>query len=381
MKKHRVIKMFYLSLVQTLILFLLAGCWSYNTIEDLNFVAGASLDSGEDGKIKSTLQLILPQSNNKGQNTGGGSQKPYINVSATGDSLEPIGWDTTLTREGIIFGAHEKVVIISEDLARYNSIRQLIDLYYRDIDIRGNTLIFIANGRADETLDLQEPNIIPAFRILEIANQQLTTKVPKPTSLINILSKMEADSSFLIQRIVSAEGDVNFDGAAVIHGKTNKLIGYFNKEELEGFNWLTGESKGGSVKAQTKEPVQYQVESMESKIEPIVKGNQILFKVKIETEGRIAENWKKSYRLFQNKDVKQLEKEIEKEIKGLVGNTIKKMQEEYEVDVGGFGNRLRIKYPKVWARMKDDWDEKFSTTPIHYSVKVVIKDYGMIGSD
>jgi spore germination protein len=63
-----------------------------------------------------------------------------------------------------------------------------------------------------------------------------------------------------------------------------------------------------------------------------------------------------------------------------VNRTTKKMQKEYKVDVGGFGNQLRIHYPKVWEKEKKDWDQKFSKVPIEYNVNVKIQDYGMVGT-
>ncbi|MED3872844.1 Ger(x)C family spore germination C-terminal domain-containing protein, partial [Priestia megaterium] len=53
---------------------------------------------------------------------------------------------------------------------------------------------------------------------------------------------------------------------------------------------------------------------------------------------------------------------------------------EYKVDVAGFGNRLRIKHPRVWRRVKENWDQTFSEVPINYDVKLTIKDYGTSGS-
>ncbi|MEI4624149.1 Ger(x)C family spore germination C-terminal domain-containing protein, partial [Bacillus cereus] len=45
-------------------------------------------------------------------------------------------------------------------------------------------------------------------------------------------------------------------------------------------------------------------------------------------------------------------------------------------DVAGFGNRLRIEEPKVWEKVKKDWDQTFSRVPIKYHVNVTIQDYG-----
>lgn len=382
MKKFNQTRLYYIVPMFVFLLLLLTGCWSSKPIEDLNFVVGSSIDKEEDGKLKSTLQYVIPKAIDS-SDSGPTNQKPYINVSEIGVSLEPIGWETTLKKEGFIFGSHQKTVIIGEDLAREVNLRELTDLYYRDIDIRGSTLIFISKGRADRTLETKEANVIPALRIVEIANQELTTRVLRHTSLIKTWGKMNSGTSFLIQRIDSTKGEVEFIGAAVIKGKKNKMVGVFDKEEVEGINWITGEGKMGSVNAfgEKKDKTYYQIESMKSQIQPHVEGDSISFDVTIESEGRIAEYWNPYLKpAFKNENVKRIEKAAEREVKRLVENVTQKMQEEYQVDVGGFGNQLRIKYPQVWEVVKKDWDEKFSQVPITFDVKLTIKDYGMIGS-
>jgi spore germination protein len=74
------------------------------------------------------------------------------------------------------------------------------------------------------------------------------------------------------------------------------------------------------------------------------------------------------------------QKTSEKKVKHLVRNVLEKMQKEYQVDVAGFGNRLRIRHPRVWMRVKENWDQTFSGVPINYDVKLMIKDYGASGS-
>lgn len=380
LKMNRII---YVVSIEFFLLLLLTGCWSSKNIEDLNIIIGSSVDREEDGKISSTLQYVVPQALSAGKNGGASQSKPYFNISDKGVSLEPIGWETTLKKEGIIFGAHQKIIIIGENLAREINLEEVMDLFYRDSDIRGSALVFIAKGKANKTLELKDTTIIPATHIAEIANQQLTTRLLKPLTLTKAFGIMEGGTSFLLQRLVATKGEVKFDGAAIIKGKKNTMIGVFNKKELEGINWLTGDSIGGAVKAynqETDHPVFYQVISMKSRIEPNVKGDNISFHVNIESEGRIAEYWNKYAKpAFDNKNVKKIEKDAEKEVIRLVEHVVKKMQEEYQVDVAGFGNQLRIKYPRVWEKVKGDWDQKFSEIPIDYTVKLTIKDFGMIG--
>ncbi|WP_163100428.1 Ger(x)C family spore germination protein [Peribacillus alkalitolerans] len=365
------------------LLIVLSGCWSSTPIEELNFIAGTAIDKGENGRIKTTFQYVVPSAIGKG-NEGATLQKPYLNVSGVADSLDPIAWETTLKKEGKIFSAHSKAVVIGEELAREINLRQLTDLLYRDIDIRGSRLIFVSKGRADKTLVTKEPNVIPALKIVEIATQQSTTRLLKPTTLTSVWGKMNSGTSYLLQQVEIKEGEVQFDGAAIFNGKTNLMIGTFNKKEIEGINWITGEGKGGSIKAYLKEaekPTYFQIEGMKSKIKPKVKGEKISFDVTIESEGRVAEYWNPYLKpLFKNKNVKPIEKAAEKEVKRLVENVTKKMQKEYKVEVAGFGNRLRIEYPKLWEKVKKDWDKEFSTIPVKYHVDITVKDYGNIGA-
>lgn len=359
-------------------LIFLTSCWSYQPIEDVNFVAGAALDAEKGGKISSTLQYVVPHEKGGGQASMSG-HKQYENIKEVGDALEPIGWETTLKKEGSIFGAHEKIVVIGEELARKIDMEQLVDLYYRDIDIRGSTLVFIADGKAYKTLESEAHDIVPSYQINEIANQQLSTRMLRQTSLILMLSNMESDSSFVLQRLTTEKGEVKFDGAAVIKGKTNKLIGFLNKKEIEGLNLITGDSKSGSIRSHGKKPVYLQIQQIKSKITPHVKGNNISFQVNVSIDGRISEDWKQSFNLFKDTTIKQVEKDIEKEASSLIEHTINRMQDDLVVDIGGFGNELRIHHPRVWQRVKKDWDERFKTTPVTTNINIHITDYGMIG--
>ena len=75
-------------------------------------------------------------------------------------------------------------------------------------------------------------------------------------------------------------------------------------------------------------------------------------------------------------NLKKEEKAIEKEVKHLVHHVTKKIQKEYQVDIAGFGNQLRIKHPRTWEKVKKDWDRTFSKVPIKYHINVTIQDYG-----
>ncbi|MED3942463.1 Ger(x)C family spore germination protein [Priestia megaterium] len=392
---------FLLVFLSVFLLVPLTGCWSSHEIEERSLGVGVALDKGKESMIEkefdeqgggyarknlitSTYQLITPQVASSTTKQGGPQQKSYVNVSETGDSAFQMLRELSLRSDTPLTSPHMKVMVIGEALARSYSLEQLVDQSLRDNDFRPSCLMFISKGRASDTLESKTAGEIPAFRLSEmVENSYRTTRILPPMPLIKLESKIQSRSSFLLQNVVSANGEIKFGGAAIIKGKTNKMIGFLNEEELDGLTWITGKGKGGLVKSfdeKTGQLIVYEIESMKSHIEPHVKGNSISFNVHIESEGRLSENWVVSGNPLKNQFLQKVQKNSEKKVKHLVRNTVEKMQKEYKVDVAGFGNQLRIKRPRVWMRVKANWDQTFSEVPINYDVKLMIKDYGASGS-
>ncbi|ENQ3106913.1 Ger(x)C family spore germination protein [Bacillus cereus] len=392
---------FLLVLPAVLLLFSLTGCWSSHEIEELGFEVGLAFDKGKESAaekaleekaegyskkniITTTYQFVKPQSSSGGGKGGTSGQKAYTNVSETGDSLHQMIREVSLRRDRPVIFHHTKVMVISANLARTYSLKKLLDLYLRDNEIRPSCLVLISKERASKTLEMKEKGEIPALRLYGIAdNQYRTSRILPSVPLAKLPGKMQSGSSFLLQNVISSDGEVKFSGAAIIKGKTKKLHGFLNEQELEGLTWISGKGKGGLVKGRDKETgqiIMYEVISMKSTITPHVKGNKISFDVNIKSEGQISENWVASGTSLKNKFLTRAEKAAEQEVNRLVDHTLKKIQEEYQVDVAGFGNILRIKYPKVWEKVKKDWDKTFSKAPIKYTVKIHIKGYGAKGS-
>ncbi|MBC6975269.1 Ger(x)C family spore germination protein [Bacillus sp. Xin] len=383
------------------LLLALTGCWSSHEIEELGFTVGLAFDKGKETDVEkeieakgggyrkknlvtSTYQFVKPQSSSSGGKGGVSQQKPYTNISETGDSLHQSIREVALRRDLPIKFNHTKVIVVSANLARTYSLKQLLDIYIRDNEMRPSCLVLISKGRASETLKSKEEGEIPAFRLSGITdNQYRSSRILPPMSLAKLPGKIQSGASFLLQNVISINGEVKFAGAAVIKGKTKKLRGFLNENELDGLMWITGKGKSSLVRSfdeETRKPIMYEVKSIKSKIQPHVKGDNISFNVDVQSEGRLSEKRTVSGEPFENKFLKSVEKATEQEVKRLVKQTLKKTQKEYKTDVAGFGNRLRIKYPKVWKKVEKDWDKTFSKVPIKYNVKVTIQDYGTQGS-
>ncbi|EPY10806.1 MULTISPECIES: Ger(x)C family spore germination protein [Paenibacillus] len=379
----------------SLSILLLSGCWSRREIEDLNITVAAALDIGHisseeqefekkgadyprNQRITLTYQMAKPEQSS-GQDASG-SKRKYRNVSLSGDSLYQISRETSLKETNPIFGQHYKALVIGSGLAQQLNLRDVLDFFMREQEFRPSCLVYISRGTGKEVLDVNLPGDVPAFRLLGISdNHYRTNRLLKPLSLTNLLEKLNLMTSFMIQNVVTAKGELKLSGASIISGSTGKQLGYLDEEDMEAVNWVLGGSKGGVVKSKdiiTNQVTVYEITNVKSQITPHVENGRISFDVKVKSDGRLGEQMISDGNDFDNKFIRRLEDDAEKQIKELVTKLLDKLQKKYHADVLGFSDKLRIAYPRLWEKEKKTWDETFATTPIRYDVQVTIREFG-----
>ncbi|WP_336245731.1 Ger(x)C family spore germination protein [Paenibacillus apiarius] len=377
-------------------LILLTGCWSRREIEDLGMTIGAAVDIGEETKVEQELEqkggdyskknvlTLTYQVVEPGQSSGTGkggtkNKKGYRNITVTGDSLYESTREISLIRARPIFGRHYKVIVISDQIARTISLHRLLDFFMREQEFRPSCLVLISKGEASKTLEQKDKTEFPSMRLLGITdNQYRSSRLLPQMTLTKVLPEINAKSSFLLQNVITAEGDVKVAGAAVIYGKTGKLIGFLDEEDLESINWIKGTAEGGVVKAydsRTGKVIVYEITSLKSKIRPHVNGSRISFDVQIESDGRIGEEWT-SGNDFDNRIIRQVEADTVKMVKQRIDEMLHKVQKEYRADVIGLGEQVRIHYPRTWEKIKGEWDDIFADASIRYNVNVTVKEFG-----
>ncbi|HEY2492673.1 MAG TPA: Ger(x)C family spore germination protein [Paenibacillus sp.] len=390
-------KRYFLFSLSMLLVLCLTGCWNNKEIEDLSVNVGLALDVGEESELEqelaaegdsypkknlitATIQTVPVLKGKSGQQMGTSkSSSMYLNTQETGDSIFQLYRQYSLRRYRPIIGHHLKVIVISSELSRKMDLDKLLKFILRDNDIRPSCLVLISKGKASEALISGQSGDIPSFHLRSMVESQFrNNKILAPMILTKLDGIMNSGSSFMLQNLVSAKGEVEFAGAGIVKGKTNKLIGTLNEEDVEAMSWITGKAKGGVIKAYDKsgEILAYEIKSVNTKVKSKVQGNDISFHVSIKSEGRLIENWDTEQVPTDNKFLKEAEGYFEQELKEKLHKVIHKMQEDYRVDVAGFSNQLRIQHPKVWKKVKKEWDETFSQSDITYDVNLKITDYG-----
>lgn len=378
-----------------LICALLTGCWSSKEIEEKSVYVGMAVDLAEPSHLEQHLESdsdtyssknnvtatiqIVPQKSIAGNKKNSGEQRQYLNLEKSGESLFEIMRQYSLRRDRVLIGHHLKVFIVSTELVEKIEIDKLLDFMLRDNDIRPNCMVFLSRGNASDVLESSQPDEVPAFHIRAIvSNSARNNRVMKGVNFTNLDQYLHDKQSFILQTISSFEGEVEFTGAGIIDGKTGKWNGYLNQDDVSSISWIKGETESGYISARIRDDdtVVYEIIQAKSKINPKVEDGKISFQVNIESKGRLIENWDIGKESSQYSFLQEVEQIVEEKLETLLYNLIDKLQNEYKVDVAGFGKRLSITNPREWAKVKEDWDEVFSSSKVTFNVNIKITDYG-----
>jgi spore germination protein len=369
--------------------FYLTGCWDSRDIEQLYMEIGAALDKpnvpsspSEQGdhkqnSIKLTLQNISPSFTPSDQ----GRKQKYQNLTGVGDSILEIFREFSLKNDSPPYGQHLKVLVIGEKLVKEKNLRILLSLFDRSIEVRDSCILLIAKGEAANTLKISTD--IPAFTLIGIGENQYNSANLLPITTLGKASRFMANQdNFIIQSVGTKKGKIRFNSGAIIKGGVNRLVGFLDEDEVKGLNILTGKIKGGIIKgkdSKTNGLILYNISSVKSKITPHLNENKISFDVNIESVGQLNEDWVHTGNAFSNKFIHRAEKAIKEETEQLIRQTLMKLQKKEQIDVAGFGEQIRINYPKQWSQMKKNWDKRFCEVPIKLTVSITIKDYMVKG--
>ncbi|PNQ82825.1 Ger(x)C family spore germination protein [Paenibacillus sp. F4] len=384
-----------LGMVAFLICCTLSGCWSSSPVEDLNLETGIAMDVASESSqeeqinrkggdypkkelITGTFQFIIPEESG-GSNSSSPQAKKFFNITETGDSVFEMLREISLRTNRPPIGQHLKTIIISSSLLRKIPLYELLDFFLADNDIRPSVQLLISTDKAGNALQERIPGQIPAYILKDIfENRKRNARLIKPVALVKVVGPMKGKRSFILPNVITAENEIKLAGAGVIKGKTQTYAGFLNESEVEGLMWIKGQLVGGVLKSsdpQTGKNIAYEIKAVKSRIKANVQGDDISFQVKMTSEGRVSEVFNKKENLRSNDVLGQEESIFQEKVNSLAEQTVAKMQ-KLQADVGGFGEALRIQHPKVWHKVKEDWDTTFSTIPVRFSTDIHIEDYG-----
>ncbi|MFB3170278.1 Ger(x)C family spore germination protein [Neobacillus sp. 179-C4.2 HS] len=378
---------------------LLSGCWSKKELTDLAIVAALGIDKNEEGRYVGTLQIINPSNVAGGMQGGGGSQGPPVSViTGTGDTIVELSRRTSRKLSRRLYYAHTNLVVISEDLAKEESISSILDSLERDAEFRSTAIIVIAQGEkaADIVKVLTLIDKIPANKVIK------TLKFTERTWGENISVSMQEAIKTLVspgkELVVSGfriSGDVEkgkkmentqqtepssllYAGSLAIF-KQGKLTAWINGETARGSVFLLDKLNASAIDVKWEEKdeaVVYELIRQKTKVSAKMEKGKPLVSIKVQAEGNIGEA-RVPIDLTNPDVLLKVEKVIEKEIKKEISMAVKQAQKNRS-DIFGFGEALHRTNPKEWKKIAAKWNDiYFPEVKIDIVVDAFIRRTGL----
>lgn len=374
------------------------SCWNRREIESLGFVSAVGIDrSKEDDQIELTVHIVKPFAMGTVEQ-GSSLEKPFWVASAKGRTTFDAIRNFLDISPRRLFWAHNNLIVFGEELAR-KGVLDVIDVFYRDGEPRRRANILVVQGTtAREFLQAEfELERLPAEGIRGILLAARTGLSTIATPTLNDFLQMLEDEGVepvalraeiipkrqtfditgdLLRTEVKALGRLS--GAAVF--KDDKLVGWLDKYETRGLNWVKGQVKSGILvinqPGQEDKFIGLEILRAKGGVKPETTDDRIVFTVKVEAEANVGD-----VQGFINfMDPPEIWSVLEQRMADAIRNEIMAAvakAKQLGSDVFGFGAELGRKNPKQWAKLKDRWDEEFRRIDVKVEVKAKLRRFGL----
>lgn len=360
-------------------IFLLSGCWNYVELDQQINVSGFALDVGQPGfKYHLSAEVV----------TVGKNQKDEMNVNVMetdADTLfEGVRNLMTLASKKLYFG-HCKTIVIGEDLAK-EGIFEAMDFPIRNHELRIETDVMIAKGNTGKEILLSEgvSTNIAAYKLYDLTKtffKSIGEVLTHKLFLVYNSMQMEGGSTIIPcveLRMVEDEKVAKLVGGAVFRG--DKLIGYLNEHQVKNLSLMSNKQKDGLLTYKNPEnPENYisaEIYKNKSKIELSFSDKGPEASVTVNTAVIVGEV-ETQFDFTKPEEIERfrhmLESQSDKEFEELMG----KAQKGLKCDILGVGKLIQEKYPQLWEKYKDNWDEMFCKMPVKVKTNIKITGSGI----
>ncbi|QMV43123.1 Ger(x)C family spore germination protein [Cohnella cholangitidis] len=375
------------------LLSLLTGCWNRRELNTLAIQLGTGIDKVGD-QYRISVQVVDP-----GQVAAARSvspeRSPVVMYKSTASTLLSAYRSLTETSPRKIYGAHIRVLILGESLAR-DGISKVLDLLSRDAEIRTDFYIMIARGTtAEKILKVLTPlEKIPANKLF--SSLDVSEKVWAPTTtftLDQLISQMVVAGQNPVLTGIKIKGDpdkgesqinvkeidpparLSLSGLAVFKGP--RMVGWLDQAESKGYNIIMDNVKSSAANISCPDGGNIALEIMRSKTKvkgKVVNGEPRIL-VHVKTEANVGEV-NCTIDMNDPETIKWLEKEGARTGIGLMEKSVQTAQSRYSSDIFGFGQAIYRSHPKYWESIQKEWTERFKRLQVDYKVDYIVRKIG-----
>ena len=356
----------------------LNGCWDYRGLNEISLVSGVALDKDPlTGRFIVSCEIIdLTQSIQEKGPTG-------KIIEAEGSTIFEAVRNAKKRLVNKLFWGNAQVLILSEQIAKEENLGDIIDWFLRDAECRETVQVVISQEKkASDLLQVSGTDqSVTSFELVSIAAKDPEfTSTTSPLELYKIYNTIQCPgiSPVLPAFHITKNGENEVDelnGISLF--KDQRLLGYLSPEDSKYYLFCTNGVKGGilPISSNNDGSNDISLEISDSKTKPAFsyKDGKLKIKLKVQTNVTLAEAETK-LGFFDKQTIEKLAKTGSEQLKNRMAAVIKKVQEQYNSDIFGFGNMIYKKNPKLWEKLAPDWDTLFPQLEVEITPEIKISN-------
>jgi len=372
-------KLFLFLLLLTTCVTTLSGCWDYVELEDVSIVTGFAVDKNEKGEYLLTVEIVDVSQEEK---------EAKINaqlLESSGSTLLDAIRNAFKTTAPVLYWGHAEIIIFSQEVAR-EGIIDIIDFVHRSPKLRTNIRLLVSREKTAKEI-LESASIttnIRSFEIremIELHNKFLKVPDVQMNEFINDLSAEGISPVLAAVILIEVKGKKTsqLSGTAVF--KKDKFIGFLDEEETKFLHFVKENCKGGLIIVEDgSEEMKTSIDISKSKVKlkPVYSGNKLTMNIRVSIEGTLDEYRTKNNYYYSSDDITALEKKAEEQLAEDIRRAIRKLQEDFNADILGFGSTVKAEMPKLWKKIGNQWDDMFKNIDVNVEISMDIYNSGLL---
>lgn len=340
--------------------FTFTGCWNYKEVNDIWVVSGLAIDwDKENGKYIVSAEIIKPK-----------SDKGSTNISEVISFSSYTIFDAMRKFISIsgrkLYWSHCYILIVSEETAKHG-ISQIIDIVSRSDEFRSNIILVISKEETAKEILERKMKVfdITSFELDAIFKSQENLSTYYNSEMWNFRKDyVDEGISPILSAVKLTESNSEYlpqvYGCAVF--KKDKFVGYLDDIETESLLFIRNNIKGGDIPIKnlnnTNSSVTLEIQNNKTELKPEIKNNEITMNIKIKLYVAIPEMGGTQNLITEN-GLREIKECTNKKIKDQLTGLIKKCQNDYNLDVLGYGKVIQKKMPDKWKSLEPQWNKKY----------------------
>ncbi|MCM0650198.1 Ger(x)C family spore germination protein [Clostridium swellfunianum] len=297
-----------------------------------------------------------------------------MNVTSRGRTIPELREERQRKLDKKILLGLEKVYIISDEYARYG-IKDIMDSFFRNPDVKDSTLLCICEGKAEDIMNTKLEGYPSAGDYIEglIRYSRELNFFPDNYKLIDAYLRLDAEGRNLVLPYIKVEENtIVISGLALF--KEDKMVGLLPMGRTKQHNVLRENNLMGLITIQENSDKYLGIYGKSKrKVKCYKENDKYRFVINLKITGDIITNEYEA--MLINKPDKKKEAEdklkanLEKELRAFLEN----LKSEYKVDTLELGRVAAAKYGR---KTGVDWNEIVSNSEIDVNVTVKIAKFG-----